>query len=289
MKKLLIILSAALFVLASCQKEVDFPDAGGGGTGGGTGNLLVKSVSKTGSDSIVTVYTYNASNKLIRMKLTGMSGGFDMGNDFKYYRNASGVITHYVQINPNFVLLGIDSVTTVLHYDAASSKYTSAVTEMSLLGFAVLDSMVFVYDANKRVIEQQSWQAIPALGSPYELTLKTKFTIAANGNVSELNQYDPSSGTDDLISTIKYTYDNKTSSINPTLIFLNLGEAGAINHGDWISVNNANKVEIIDVNTPANNRTSNVTYTYNAAGKPVSGTNTTTPGGAVDNLTYFYQ
>src|SRR6185295_2855120 len=111
-------------ILFSCQKEVSFGNGSGsgGGTGGGgsTGNTLVKTVAKTGTDSVVTTYSYNASKKLINQTIVGMQQGTDLGNEYRYYRNASGIITSYTQINPNLVVVGIDSVTTIVHYDAAA-------------------------------------------------------------------------------------------------------------------------------------------------------------------------
>src|SRR5204863_455637 len=120
-----------------------------------------------------------------------------------------------------------------------------------------------------------------------DLSLKVKYIYAANGNVTQVDTYDATSGTDVLATTIKYTFDAKTSALNVNAMFAKLSEAFAIGHGDWVSVNNANKVEIIDVTTPANNQTSTVVYTYNTGNRPVTGVNTR--GTVVDNLFYYYQ
>ena len=84
--------------LVSCQKEIDW--ATGNGTGGGsstTGDLLVKTESKSGSETVTTLYTYNTNKKLINEKITGLSQGINVGNEFRYYRNAVGSNT----INPD--------------------------------------------------------------------------------------------------------------------------------------------------------------------------------------------
>jgi hypothetical protein len=285
MKQILITLSILTTIfLFSCQKEGDFSNGNGGSGGGGTsGTLLVKTVSKTGSDSVVTVYTYNSNKKLINEKRVGMSAGIDEGNEYRYYRNASGIITRYVQINAVLATSGIDSVTTIVHYNASSSRYTSTVQEISLSGFSVLDSSVFVYDANGKVIRSDLYQSIPLSGSGYDLTEKLKYTYAANGNISQYDIYDASSGTDDLIATVKYTFDTKT---NP--LILN-GEAFAIGHPDWVSVNNGTNVEIIDITDPSNNQTIIFTYTYNNANRPVTAVSTQNPGAIVRNYTFYYQ
>jgi hypothetical protein len=283
MKKFLTTLSilTSLF-LFSCQKESDFSNGNGGG-GSTSGTMLVKMVSKNGSDSVVTVYEYNAGKKLINEKTVGMSGGIDEGNEVRYYRNSSGIVTRYVQINSNFVMAGIDSVTTFVHYNTSSLRYTSTVQEISLLGFSVLDSMVFVYDGSGKVVHSDLYQSIPLAGGGYDLTEKFKYTYAASGNITQYDIYDETSGADDLVATVRYTFDTKTSP----LIFNN--EAFAIGHPDWISVNNGTKVEFTDVSDPSNNQTIAFTYTYNNSNMPATGVSTQNPGAVVSNITYYYQ
>ena len=286
MRIILALFTLTSLFLFSCQKEADFANGGnnsGGGGGGGTsGTTLVKTVSKNGSDSVVTVYTYNSSKKLINEKITGMSQGMDMGNEYKYYRNSSGIISRYVQINATLAASGIDSVVTIVHYNSSSSRYTSTVSEITFSGFTVLDSTVFLYDASGKVIESDLYLGIPLLGG-YDLSVKFKYTYAANGNITQYDVYDLTSGTEEHVATTKYTFDTKTSPI----IFNN--EAFAIGHPDWVSVNNATKVEILDLTDPTNNYTIAITYTYNNSNRPATSTNTTTPGSIVDNVTYYYQ
>jgi len=274
----------ASIILFSCQKEADYAN-GNNTSGGGGGNTpattLVRTVSKNGADSVVTVYTYNASKKLINEKITGKSQGIDVGNEYKYYRNASGIITKFVQINVDLASQGIDSVTTIVNYNSSSSRYTSTVSTITYSGFTVLDSTVFLYDASGKVIESDLYLGIPLLGG-YDLAVKFKY-IYANGNITQYDVYDLTSGTEDHVATTKYTFDNKTSPI----IFNN--EAFAIGHPDWVSVNNATKVELLDLTDPTNNYTIAIAYNYNSTNRPVTSINTTTPGGIVDNVTYYYQ
>lgn len=284
--RIIIALSAlASIFLFSCQKEVDYANgnnnSGGGGGGGAQGTTLVKTVSKNGSDSVVTVYTYNGNKKLINEKITGKSQGIDVSNEYKYYRNASGIITRYVQINADLVAQGIDSVTTIVNYNSSSSRYTSTVSTITYSGFTVLDSTVFLYDAGGKVIESDLYLGIPLLGG-YDLAVKFKY-MYANGNISQYDIYDLTSGTEEHIATTKYTFDAKTSPI----IFNN--EAFAIGHPDWVSVNNATKVELLDLTDPTNNYTIAIAYAYNSANRPATSVNTTTPGNIVDNVTYYYQ
>jgi hypothetical protein len=285
MKRQVLIFSVLIVILISCQKEIDLAPGNGGGGGGTTGNRLIKTVSKTATDSVITIYTYNSSGKVINVKSTGMSGGQDMGNEYRYYRNGSGIITRTVQINPNLIVAGIDSVTTIVNYNTSASRYTSNVFSLSLFGFTVNDSSVHVYDASGKLIRNDEYQAIPLLGQPYELSLKTMYTYDVSGNVKQMDIYshDVTTGADDLVSTVKYTFDTKTAAISYGADAIGIGQP------DLVSVNNVIKAEIIDVSDPTNNRTLDNTYIYNSSNRPATGTSTLTPPGTVNNLSFFYQ
>jgi hypothetical protein len=273
--------------LFSCQKEADFSNnnSNNNGGGGGTtsGSMLVKTVSKNGSDSVVTIYTYNSSKKLINQKITGMEQGIDETNEYRYYRNSSGILTHYVQINATLAGVGIDSATTFVHYNTSSSRYTSTVSALSYAGIDVLDSTFFVYDGSGKIIREDIYQGIPSLNLPYTISLKYKYSYSSNGNISQIDVDDLSSGTEDLVATLKYTYDTKTSP----LILDN--EAFAIGHADWVATNNAIKSEFVDVTDPSNNITIIGAYTYNSSNKPLTSIVTQNPGAIVRNVSFYYQ
>lgn len=291
MKRILLTLSVISSVfLFSCQKEVDFANSGNNGNSGNpgssSGKMLYKTESKNGSETATTFYTYNAAKKIVNEKITGTSQGIDVGNEYRYYRNASGIITSYTQISAELAQSGVDSVTTTVHYSTSLSRYTSTVSSWNFSGIDVLDSTVFVYGSNGKVTSSEIYQAIPLLGGAgYDLLEKIKYTYSGNGNMSQQDFYvpDPSTGSEDLVATVKYTFDNKTSA-------LNLGsEAFVLGHPDLVSVNNATKVEIINITDPANNVTLASTYTYNSNSMPATGVSTRNPGNVVDNITYFYQ
>lgn len=276
----LLFLFSGIIVFTGCQKEIDW---GLGGSSGG--DLLVKTVSKNGTDSVVTVYTYNSSRKLINEKMTGMSQGINAGNEYRYYRNGSGIITHYVQINPNLILAGIDSVVTYVNYDAASSRYTSSVSELSLFGFTVRDSAAIVYSANGKVGQLDQYQKIPLSGGGYEISARIKYTFDASGNMTQQDFYsvDPVTLAEDLFSSIKYTFDTRPSAIRLD------NEGFAIGKPDLTSFNNAASVDFVDASDPANNFTISNVYTYNSNNKPATAVSTRNPGAIVNNISYYYQ
>ena len=54
--------------LVSCQKERDFANQNAAGnTSSDAGGLLVKMVQKTGTDSLITTYGYDANKRLITL------------------------------------------------------------------------------------------------------------------------------------------------------------------------------------------------------------------------------
>jgi len=139
-EKLSIVLPVlASIILFSCQKEVSFGNGSGsgGGTGGGgtTGNTLVKTVAKTGTDSVVTIYTYNAikSWSIKRSPVYNRAQILAMNTGITETHPASSLI--YTDQSKSLVV-GIDSVSTIVHYDAAAPVYFYR-SELSLFGFSL--------------------------------------------------------------------------------------------------------------------------------------------------------
>ena len=179
-----------------------------------------------------------------------------------------------MQINPNLASAGVDSVITKVLYNSSLSRYTGDVSSLSAFGFTVSDSTVHVYDGSGKVTRTDEYQAIPSLGQPYELSLKSIYTYDAAGNVKQIDIYyhDATTNTDDLVATLKYTFDNKTAAISYGADAIGIGQI------DLISVNNPLKAEFVDVTDPTNNQTFVFTYTYNSNNRPSTGTSTLTPG-----------
>src|SRR5689334_2316409 len=118
MKSFLFIVAMVSIILFSCQKEIDW------GLGGNTvaDKQLVKINSKTGTDSTLIEYFYDASKRLTREKTTGISAGTDLGNELTITRNSSGIITKTVQKAAALTAAGIDSVVTRYNYNTGTSK-----------------------------------------------------------------------------------------------------------------------------------------------------------------------
>jgi hypothetical protein len=288
--RIIIALSAltSLF-LFSCQKEADFANGNSGGNGGNTGNpsdeLLVKTVQKIASDSLVTTYGYNANKKLISLKQVGIDDQGDfVDREYHYHRTASGIITDYSIIDAELLAAGIDSVRTIVHYNSSTSRYTSYVLKIDILGFSLLDSSVFVYDGSGKIVGENVYESPSGSGNDYYLSGKLNYSYSANGNISQLDIRDLDlSGTEIFSAITKISYDTK---INP-LHFNN--EALAMGHPEWISGNNIANEQLSDSNGPADDQTVTITYTYNAGNKPKTSVTTVMPDNITVNTSFYYQ
>jgi len=274
-----------ILFLCSCQKEVDFANRNSNGNGnGGTKpiTLLVKSVTKTGSDSLVTDYTYDANRKLIKMKIKGVDVGTPEDKEYQYFRNSSGILTKYSVIDPDLVAAGIDSLTTIVNYSTSLSKYTGYVVKLIVPGFILLDSAVYVYDGSGKIIEEDLYESPSGSGLDYYFTGKANYSYS-NGNVSELDIHDfDQSGAETFTATTKVTYDSKT---NP-LLFGN--EGFPMGHAEWVSVNNFSMEELSDSNGIADSQTVSYTYTYNSDNKPGTSLIAVAPDNIILNSNFYY-
>src|SRR5689334_23266530 len=123
----------------SCQKEIDW----GMGGGNGGGEKLVKVFSKTGADSTVITYLYDANGRLIKETTAGIGAGQTLDMTIDINRNGSGIITTTVQKSAVLLTQGIDSVVTRFHYNTSNNRYTSRAFDLSIGGFSITDSAIF--------------------------------------------------------------------------------------------------------------------------------------------------
>lgn len=285
MKKSLYLLAGlSLATFLSCQKEIDW-----GIKTGSVPSQLYRIKSTTGTDTTQVDYTFDAAKRLIREKTAGMSAGTDISNELIINRSSSGIITTTVQKAAALVAVGVDSIVTRYNYNTSTSKYTSAVFQLTVLGFSVLDSAVFTYDASGKISMDEHYSQITGLPIPLPatLSLRNTYTYDATGkNLVGVSQEAPTTPGGPLapLSTQTFTYDTK---VNPLIVpneAIILGRTGLFN------ANNATRSAFTDVTTPANNFTIDYTYRYNAINKPDSAYSVQTPPGTDTTKTkFFYQ
>lgn len=251
----------ALFLLAGCQKEIDW------GSGASANQLLVRVVARSGaSDSTITTYSYNTQRKLIGEMTLAVTGGNTIQTELVLYRNTSGVITQSVQKSPDLVAAGIDSILTRFYY--ANNRYTAGVFSLNVAGLSFTDSAVYTYDANERIISDQHLLKSSLFPLPIPITiLKNVYTYSADGkNLTKQEQSTPTTPGGPLspASSQTYTYDAK---INPLIL---LNEAIILNRPDWFNANNVLSNQFASATDPTQNFTIDNTYRYNASNKPDS-------------------
>ncbi|HTM93199.1 MAG TPA: hypothetical protein VL095_12320 [Flavisolibacter sp.] len=277
MRNLLTAVLAALSIgLFSCQKEVKdiFSNTGGGASG----TRLIKTVEKMGADSVVTVYTYNSSGKIIKADFVGVEAGQPYSLSYTYVRNSSGVIQKQILESSDFAAAGIDSIVSIVKFDAGSNRYQNSVTDFSLFGIPLLDSVAFQYDGSGRLTSEIDYNDV---GFGYLPGWKKEYTY--NGtNVATEKYYSFDFTSSDFVLEDTYTYEYDTK-INPLQF---AADAPVLNLFPFYSSNNLAKLTYV-ASDPADNFTSTINYTYNSSNRPL--TDVTTTGSDVSSTTYYYQ
>ena len=274
------LLTAILFFLAvafvSCQKEIKDIFAGTGGTSNAT--RLIKTVDKSGLDSTVTIYGYNSSGKIIGADISGIDSGQAFDLNLSYVRNNSGIIQKQIIKSSSFSAIGIDSLVTIISYDAAANQYKNAVSSFVLFGLPLMDSIVFQYDGSGRLIAEIDYTDV---GFGYDPSTKKEYTYSGNNLASEkLYSYDLASSSYSLEDTYTYEYDTK---INPLQF---VADAPILNLYPFYSANNVTKTTYV-ASDPTYNYIATEAYTYNSSNRPVMDIITT--GSDISTTTYYYQ
>ena len=270
-----LLVSATCLLLFSCQKEIDFADANGGG-GGTPDARLQRLVSRSGSDSSTLEFGYNSSGKLITLNTTDVTSGTTSVTRERVERNSQGIIQKLVIKDDAYQQAGLDSVVTTIEYNAG--KYISKVTVIDLGVVVFRDSVALLYDAGGKVVTERIYDDL-GTGS-YEEDGKIEYTYTGN-NVATVKQYSYDGSTYSLVVTYSYDeYDNKISPMNIGL------EAFVFDSPAMYSSNNPTKSSIADSGTSQSFTT---TYTYNTSNKPLTGTSTIQPGNTTATASYYYQ
>ena len=244
---------------------------------------MVKVVKKTGTDSLVTLYGYDAHKRLISVKETGTDQGDQVDQVLHFHRNASGVVTDYAIIDADLLSVGIDSITTVMHYN--SSRYTSRVLNVNVFGSVLSDSSIFTYDASGKIIQEDVYQSPTGTANDFYYAGKLNYIFSSGGNLTQFEIHDiDSTGSDTFWVTLKITYDTKTS---PLL----LGNEGIALGGDleWISPHNPVSEQSSDSNGSSDDQFVTTIYNYNNDNKPSTAVVTLMPDNTVTNISYYYQ
>jgi hypothetical protein len=274
MTKLIIgIVFAALFFV-SCQRETAIEQTS-------QGDLLVKTVEKYGTDSVVVDYSYDVNNRLIKVKQSGVVAGSNKSEEMVITRNGSGIIMKTVEKAAYLLATGVDSVLTVYYYDAIASRYRYSITnvDMDQSGTEVRDSTVYDHDGTGRIIRDVHFQFISSTPTVQQYKQEYVYTTAGNIDSTKNYGYDPVF-LYQLSNSISYQYDLKTNPLKQG------NEAIFFYRSHLYGINNPTMIKYSFVSPPATS-TTNFLYSYNASNLPVSSTNTRTPGSPSSTVFYY--
>lgn len=284
MKRISFFAAAILSLLFfSCQKAIDWnlPGGSSGNTGKG---VLIKTITKNGSDSIVVNFTYDGSKRLTRTQQSGNWGGTDATSDMKIYRNGSGVITRTTQSSPALVAAGVDSIQTTYNFNSAANRYTSSLFAVVFSGIPLVDSVNYFYDGSGNLIRAEHLQSVFA--QPFVPAAKSEFTYSAAGNIASIKGYtfDFVNASYTLETTEDFTFDSK----NVPLRLSQFKEGVVLFLYTFFNVNNPLSYTFTSVSDPASNYAETNTYTYTPNNRPLTGM-TTEAGAVTSTTTYTYQ
>lgn len=242
-------------------------------------NLLVKIVSKSGSDSVITEYTYDANKRLVFEKKTSVTSGTLGYDNLKISRDNTGMISSIVEKADYLFNSGIDSLLTF--FNSFSGRYLYSVMVFHQGAVAVRDSVWYTYDGNGRHFRDQHFQFIS--GNPSPQIFRQEYIYSSSGNIDSVKQYDYNAGVYTLSYISAYNYDSKTNPLQ-----LN-NDAILLYHFSLLGTNNATKEEAIFIGNPSYNNSSTGVYTYRSDNRPATATRSLSPSGKIFNDTYFYQ
>src|SRR5690349_20962556 len=181
MRKLFYVLPAAVILLLSCQKEksLENPDTttGGGNTGGS--GLLTRVVNVAGTDSTSVDYGYDGNKRLVTVIFTSTHGG----NQFiQLYRNSAGILTRFITKSDDLTTAGIDSIVTVLSFDAAKSRYAYGIATINFTGLLYVDSIRYNYDGTGKLINKTVYSK--AGPTDYQVSAKSDYSFNTGNNIA---------------------------------------------------------------------------------------------------------
>ncbi len=246
-------------------------------------SVLVKVITKTNTDSLVTEFENDANGRPSRQFTAYIKGQEILTSDWIVIRNASGIIVDLVTKTDKVQGSYLDTVH--VFYDYTLNRYSHTVQRFDLSGFITKDSIVFIYDAANKLIGQHIYLHHFTPGPYYLLDNKHEYTYNSDGNVSKVTNYERDQVTNviGLRSVLEFTYDNKKRprQIDPR-------EAAILAFPNYAS-HNLTIEKITDAQFPVYSYTNTYQYIYNECDKPATMVVTSSTGNYVRKLWYYYK
>ncbi|MBX2924660.1 MAG: hypothetical protein KF746_20830 [Chitinophagaceae bacterium] len=275
-----VVLSVVVMLVTSCQKELSIEGAKIPITG-----LLVRSVAVSGSDSLVTIYTYDDEGRLETATTDGLSSGIQYHSFQEYERDEAGRIanTLFSEIYGGIVY---DTIKTTVHYpDATGFEFDYSISTQNNFGFPVVDSAVYTYSAGNMT----QVEVFTDYGLGYELSERKEFEFNAQGNVSVTNFYSSVSSPDgSLLHTTVFEY---TYGTEPDYLWASASAAQNYWFTGLPNAENLNirQLEVKDQTGIGSDLSILTSLEAGSNGKPETGVKTILPYNHVTTYTFYYR
>jgi len=266
-------------ILVSCQKELQFEEGESE-----KGLRIIRAVSVTGTDTLVSEYKYDQRLRLESETSTGKLSGDP------YYSFTGFSWDHQDRITELLHKTWDDNETihTTVHYpDASAKEYDYLISTQIYHGALIQDSTAFVFD-NGNMVKNESFRLSGNQG--YLLSRRETFRYNTSGNVDSTDTYSSIGSVNGyvvLISTSCFTYadhaDYLWTTDNAAQNYLLIG----IPNRNHKSVKELNIIDRTGLSpTDFNISTTLVT---DSTGIPQTGTRYMFPQNTTSDLTFYYQ
>lgn len=267
-------------LFASCQKEIDWDNADGGGSGS-NGDQLVKALQVTPAtnDTNTILLGWDANKRLISYKTAGKVNGTATDISYVINRLSDGKVNTI--ISKSSLMAGfLDSIKYDFHYNGAQLAYVID-TQFTVVG-AIRDSIAFKY-AGGKIYSKHSFTDFLGMSE----SSKNTYTYDANGNLTIDSLYSPDgSGGYDVDGVTKYTYNTHKNAV-----VAGEAESMTVLGASNVSPNYITKMEVSSAGAGTSYTTTVSGITYNSFDRPVLSTLSVTPvpPGYTMKVTFFYQ
>lgn len=278
-----------VFILSSCQKESSLSSIEGPQTPLDEDNIqLIKKISVSGTDSTIIEYSYDAAGRLSGQRFKAING-----NDRKtfiadesYKRDATGRIEAvnltYDQPVEGHIYDLIETGVAYKNVNTAAVAYTKTIAKTG--AYTGYDSTVYFYNSAGQVSKtahyayhsENGQTTAPQFGVYYN------WTYDANGNLTSLQQFSDYTNSGNFSPAVMYQFEYD-AKVNP----LFTPDAALLESRWYATASPNNLVRQRNIYTGATPDENNITYNYNATGRPL--TDTFVGNGMQLQTAYFYK
>lgn len=209
--KQFISLAIIALLLSSCQKDFVDPSgtpSGGGGGGTSNGDLLVRGVSVTGTDTTTINLKWDSNKRLTQYISSGKTNGIVTNSKTDITRSSNGNIIKMINM-PMGGSAYVDSIVAYVFYQPGTSKIAYVKDVNYLPGFPFSDSIVITYNGAGKISSKETFIENIFVGGMIKQS-KSSYTYDAQGNLitNTTLTADPVTGVYAPAITITNSYDS---------------------------------------------------------------------------------